>query len=603
MDYRSTLPKSSSNESLETISRNKLALLFHNSLFEIRHELVRDKGVDLIVEIKENDYYTNFRFIIQLKATGHIKANTDLSLSFGIEVNNINYLLNYGMPAYYILYDQREDRFLFANAKEIYQSMIKKYQNSPLPRKYTFHFSKNLDELAIHSIYEDTLHNGLLLRRLNSHIKNTAAGKQLGAGIMIDEDNEVYSVEQNLSFIENCGFRLLNDFEFQRIIEIEQRTYLGGREMSPIFNYVCGMAYFHKAQIYKAIDYLKKADRKSSSFEPDQKAILNYILLQAKYLLGILNEETYDSENKKLLEGKDLGSFLEIEKACQLFYDEEGTSTQRIKTLYKNITNIIEREPDNIQARIVGYSKILSIELIILTHDFTKNLTNLFWFGGSYLKDRLYEKWEIIQQKYFERITKVIEIAANLNYVLALSNLAMDHLSWLYRSAYIREFFDNWNADLCCAGKIKDKTAGDGLLKKTVILDKVCGYCENISHPETQVLCLFLKYKIEDFTCHSDASITTLSLIYNLIQEKELQHSHLENYEKLVKGETDHEVFYKNMESRMINFHKIIADANINLNHINNPPVDSLESFDEYIEWSITDFLEFDFTDIINEDE
>lgn len=66
------LPASSSAETLETVSRTKLCLLFDPALFEIRPELQRDKGIDLIVELKQDGCYTNFRFVIQLKATASV---------------------------------------------------------------------------------------------------------------------------------------------------------------------------------------------------------------------------------------------------------------------------------------------------------------------------------------------------------------------------------------------------------------------------------------------------------------------------------------------------------------------------------------------------
>ena len=53
------LPVSSPLEDMETISRSKLSLLFDPSLFEIRQELQRDKGIDLIVELKQDKSYTN----------------------------------------------------------------------------------------------------------------------------------------------------------------------------------------------------------------------------------------------------------------------------------------------------------------------------------------------------------------------------------------------------------------------------------------------------------------------------------------------------------------------------------------------------------------
>ena len=46
-----------------------------------REEVYRDKGVDLDIELKYNYKYTNFRFIVQLKATDAIEENSDGSYS------------------------------------------------------------------------------------------------------------------------------------------------------------------------------------------------------------------------------------------------------------------------------------------------------------------------------------------------------------------------------------------------------------------------------------------------------------------------------------------------------------------------------------------
>ena len=87
------LPSSNPMEDLETISRDKLSLLFSPILFELREEVQRDKGIDLNVELKQNNSYTNFRFAVQLKSTATIKSNKDGSISFPVETSNINYLL------------------------------------------------------------------------------------------------------------------------------------------------------------------------------------------------------------------------------------------------------------------------------------------------------------------------------------------------------------------------------------------------------------------------------------------------------------------------------------------------------------------------------
>jgi hypothetical protein len=93
------LPKSSEQEELEQLSKDKLRPLFEHKLFEVREETYRDKGIDLLIELKYKGSYTNFRFLVQLKATETKKPNVDGSYSWQIDTSNIQYLLNSGQPA------------------------------------------------------------------------------------------------------------------------------------------------------------------------------------------------------------------------------------------------------------------------------------------------------------------------------------------------------------------------------------------------------------------------------------------------------------------------------------------------------------------------
>ena len=106
------LPFTNQKEELETISTNKFKPKFDASLFEFIQEVGRDKGIDFNIEIKLKGKHTNFRFHIQLKATESIKKNKDGTVSLKIYTSNINYLLNAGSPAYYVLYFKQEDIFL-----------------------------------------------------------------------------------------------------------------------------------------------------------------------------------------------------------------------------------------------------------------------------------------------------------------------------------------------------------------------------------------------------------------------------------------------------------------------------------------------------------
>lgn len=54
MKHRSSLPKTNPNEDLKTTSRNKFNAAVGNDFVRSETGLSRDKGVDLIVEIKES---------------------------------------------------------------------------------------------------------------------------------------------------------------------------------------------------------------------------------------------------------------------------------------------------------------------------------------------------------------------------------------------------------------------------------------------------------------------------------------------------------------------------------------------------------------------
>lgn len=144
-------------------------MLFAPALFEVRQELQRDKGIDYTVELKQDDSYTNFRFALQLKSTTSKEANNDQSISYPVDVSNINYLLNYGMPAYYVLYDHRTDIFYFEQVHVVLLSLIEKYHPRKFPNQFTVRFSKLLTPETIKEIYQDILKSSLLLRRVNEH--------------------------------------------------------------------------------------------------------------------------------------------------------------------------------------------------------------------------------------------------------------------------------------------------------------------------------------------------------------------------------------------------------------------------------------------------
>lgn len=159
------LPKVNQEESKESLSINKLKLLLGSELFEIRDVAFRDKGVDLVVEIKKDGSYSGFDLFVQVKATSSIKTNKDASYSKSIETSNLNYLINKGETSIYILYVLEKDKFYFEWAVEFYLGIKHKIEDYEDQESHTLRFKKELSIDVISNIHEKVYNRGLERRR------------------------------------------------------------------------------------------------------------------------------------------------------------------------------------------------------------------------------------------------------------------------------------------------------------------------------------------------------------------------------------------------------------------------------------------------------
>ncbi|MFA6273962.1 MAG: DUF4365 domain-containing protein [Candidatus Paceibacterota bacterium] len=584
-----SLPSSNAMEDLETISRNKLSLLLSPSLFELRVEMQRDKGIDLTVEIKKDNKYTNFRFAVQLKSTATIKANKDGSISFPVETSNINYLLNYGMPAYYILYNHVMDTFYAEPAEQVYLNVVKKYPTQKYPEKFKVRFSKLLTAELITEIYNTTLEKGMVLRRLTSHLKfSVSNGKS--EGIVIDQDNEVYSVTQNIDFINQFGPMLINNAQFKQIIEIEQRTH-PRTEASPIFNLVCGIAYFQHGNLYKAMELLKLAQQKSDSFDINIQAMLTYTLLNAKFLLGILNKVEFEEQIAKIAENENSGTFFEIEKAYNELSSNNVKPVKGIKTLYTAIANIIKKDEKNIHLRITAYAKILDAEAIILFHDLELNFSYFLGKAKEPLKSKAYIEFLELEKVYLKRIDMLTEFALKNKYFLGVSNLASSKIIWSYKKIFHSHILNNWKKNAYKLSKPLSAEDFDTLLKSCDKLDKIAETYEMLEHRENMISCLNNKYEILHFIEQNEAAEQTKTKILEMIENNDFVGLRTRHNE-MIYGKTPHEKFIKNYASRINGIQDLAKKCGLDIFRYSSEDI-----LNRKPEWSIDNFLEFQFPD------
>jgi hypothetical protein len=586
-----SLPSSTTNENLETISRNKLALLFDPSNFELRSENQRDKGVDLIIELKQNGVYTNFRFAVQVKSSISTKKNKDGSFSYPIEVSNINYLLNYPMPAYYIIYDHASDAFYYEQAFLAYKSMIYKHFTT-LPKEFKIRFSKLLTQEAINDIYKSSLANGNLLRKLNPHLTISSSKTSGQSGISIDENNEVYSVEQNIAYINQFGLKLIDKGAYGTIIEIEQKTH-PRNIVSPVFNLTCGLAYFYQGKIFKALDFLRAAQTQEQSFSSETRALLTYTVFQAKHDLGILDTDELKSKIQMLLENDGVGSFLEMEKAWKELTNREGDTSIKIQTFYTKLKTIVDKEHDRPKARTTAYGMILDAEKTILFRDFVGNFSSLIVVGNHKRFAELCETWTQLEQKYLERLDRLMEYASGTSDLQAMGNISRMKIEWHYQIAYACHFFDNWSfSELKSTGEFDEETKLR-LLKDCEFLDRSIKHYKTLTQEENLILCLKLKYQILHFLKEYDR----LEEIKNTIKTKVEENDFVtlgNRFNAVINQGTEHEKFTAKETALLIQIYTIAEQEGIESFLIER----SLEGRDINLKWSIDNLMNFEFPEI-----
>jgi len=308
------LPFGSSQEDLEELSRDKLRPLFPKQKFQIRDETYRDKGLDLSIELKSDGRYTNFRGMIQLKATESNKKNKDGSFSIQIETSNINYLINSGLQSFYILYLKEEDRFYWVNTSEFWRSLQEKASNWDKQPSHTLRADRVLDEHAFEEIYQTIYNWCLMLRPLKEKTALLLSLSTTEDKVLINKDMEVISDAEIRSYIEREGFFLLNGGEFKTVLELHSKASQAVGASSR-YHLAIAIAFYNTSQFLDALTHLKYAHHRESELNEGLRAYLRYFDALTRLNVGILSEEEYKEIIQSLEKEKTLGLYIHIEKA------------------------------------------------------------------------------------------------------------------------------------------------------------------------------------------------------------------------------------------------------------------------------------------------
>ncbi|WP_264550786.1 DUF4365 domain-containing protein [Flavobacterium sp. N2038] len=586
------LPRVNTNENLETISGNLFRSLFPVEKFEIRAETDRDKGIDFHIELKKELVsgewvYTNYRFAIQLKATNRIQRTTDGNYGMQIFSSNIMYLLNNGMPAYYVFYHHPTHSFYYENVKNFVKQLQSKNPEWHKKEKHKLYFSKRLDKQSVLEIYDETYTNGDILKSINQYLKFPNV-KESSQGLIIDSDNVVYSVSENIEFIDQFGADLVNRHHFNTIIEIEKRSWPRDNA-TPSFYLFCGIAYFQRGNLYKALELLNDAKKHSEEFDNQGQAIIAHTILSARYLLDMITKEQYDLEMTKINSLEDSGSFFQIERAFEELSANTAAPAVSIIKFYDSMAKIIENEKSAV-IRTVAYNKIVDAESTILFHDLVMNFTFFIGRVDDPLQSRAYLEWLELEKKFLARLDAIAGYADKCGHHIGVGNLTLTSVKWNYEKALHTHYLTCWkgrNFDL-------SQPVNEGMVhmleKQCSSLDRLGQLYGTMEYKENMISCMVLKFEILHFSRLYEAAHQIKEKILEALNSYGFE-GLKKQYDPLFQNGTAHERFIDKYTQHInsiqdfaikngIDCYKMLTDKQMNSKTV----------------WSIKDFLELDFT-------
>lgn len=527
------LPEINPEEDKETLSNNNLIPLFDPSRFVFRKP-DKDKGIDWDVELKTAQYYTGFSFVIQLKSTSSEKKNANGSVSVNIESSNINYLMNSGKPAFYILYLVHEKKFLYANANDFFKKIVDDKGELDGQDYHALQFIDPLNEDAILAIYNRTIEEGNFHRSVReAFMRNLSVGS--GDKVIIDENLNVLTDSEIRTAIENSGFYLINEGRWSDVVRVHEK---GSQAIATTkkYNLIVGVAYYLSGELAKALYFLRAAALMKEELQPILRDHLIYFNNLVKFSVGIISKEEYEIQQEVINKSTFVGYLIKLNKLRDEFSKNvEVNYDDAFGQFMQEINGMLEDPSIDEGVKIIARCETVLLEGKRLNAEYAtmlskmKHLKILPVGRPLFLKD-IYEKIRL----WAEKTGKLKEEILDDPNPMSLYHVVLDEIKVDYEFIV----YDNLlNDDLSDDKKNHHKKV---LLNMVERLDIAITYYEKMRHIENLVVAVASKYEILHFLGEMERANETMAELSRLVEIYELR-DHKRKLEMLKKHGAIHE--------------------------------------------------------------
>lgn len=543
------LPQSSRNQELEVISQRIFEPLFDVERFILKSEII-DNGIDYRCEIKYNGKVTGFCFNFQLKSKEKNEPLKNNTYSKSFEVSNIQYLVNNTHPAFYGFYIVENDSFYYEYLDEFISNLKRNNPEWESQHNHTLNFSKKLDKQAVDEIYQITLDRGLLYRKINCSLIDRLSQSNLTSNITIDFNYNVTDESEIIINVEKFGFELINQSNWNKVIELHNKT-IHSRNFSSKYNMIVGLAYYYTSDYLTSLKYLKDAIRDKQNLVIELQNHLVFILSSIKLLLFMITKEEYEKIISTIKPDKHISFHIEIDKAIEDLKEKiYKTENFRVEEFEDCLNSIISNVDASLHVKLRAKSEFLIYEGNIAIQEYNRHICRINAFEESLFVNYEYRKnvndelqllFTNIEQEYFGLFE---EIKTTNNYFafyyLLMHKQKYDFLKYstfeilkLAKEPIIIDYSDNYE-------------------KILINVDSCFDYFNKIGHIENQIFTKSIKYEILHYLKRYELAeelINELEDSVELIDIKSLR----EQLEFIKNGGTNHQMLQELLDDKINN--------------------------------------------------
>ncbi|SHN26035.1 DUF4365 domain-containing protein [Mucilaginibacter sp. OK098] len=564
------LPKGSANKDLEKTSRIEFERILDPGKFQARPETDTDVGIDYIVELKNNNHYTNFRFAVQLKSTSSINASNDGSFRFPVEVSNVNYLISFNGHSYYVLFVAKESKFYYKNAHEVFIYLTETYPGGDWPNTVGVKFTDILDSDALDTLYQQIFTRSKTIRNVR-HLLNVHFQNDRFSRVTIDENEKVTAESDIVAELERFGMRLINEYKYDEIIR--QKGLVNYRIIDrALFQMVCGMAHYRKAEMHQAITCFKISLKFKEQLRDGLAEIARYHLEAAKYSLGINSREEYDAAMETMVNSSYIGLYVSIQKSFNELFDGHSLTQERVRGFYQKMNEIIAHPEADDNIGIHARAQILAMEAEVLNNALIRNLSVLR--GTPWAADivsRELAEWQKTADMYGPRAEELREFARGQGDFFAYNIITITVIKAYYSNLFTHEYIMNFDESAKVVNVIFTTEQIEKVIGYCTILDEVAAIYQTLDSTENLIVAHSLRYELLRLIGHDDQATEAGSTMETLIDTYDLKELR-KKYEYLTNGGTRHEQFL----NLLINTFQNEAEAKRELEKI----IEELKSID-----------------------